>query len=914
MSNKNNLAVDVNKLPTLPAVAIEAIRLMEGEESTFASVADLLRMDQVLAGRILHFANSAFVGSRRKISSISQAITILGLNAVRSIILSASIFDYFSEEFALRQQRLLNFWLHSIGVGVTAELLAGKLGFPKPEDAYIAGLLHDIGKLACYTQYPAEFEEIWKELEKQGSFGTNGSQPLEIERRILGTDHIETGRQLAEQWGFPPILTQAIWLHHQPVFETILPSETNLPKLIRFADVLCVTHNVGSSYLLPEGATYSHEHFHFALENLILHHHLKRADIEAMMSDVLAKVKEIGQILGFWDEELYRRMIGTANRNLGSLSLGLEKNNNELRETNRVLDATCEMTRQLRPGTSPTAAAGIIATAAGKAFGVDRALCLIRDENGRQFTGQLLDGGFLHDLRISTNQPGKPKQPARNDIEAEALELLARADLDLANGGRLQSGIINIIAGSKFLSTFFISDHGSHLQSEPVLGELIIDFAATLEMPAESFKLLLRNFESLALAASNAVERLLLESDLTRQSNQLAEANRKMEESQRQLFHSHRLATVGRLAAGAAHEINNPLTIISLNLQLMERLLDQEDRTALKERLRIIADQEARIAKIIHDLMSFARPTQPKFVSSSLAEIVDRVLSVLGDRVSITKIKVENKLKANLPAIMVDPLQIEQVFMNLFINATHAMAKGGELTIEGSPAGDFFEIKVRDTGKGIDPSHINKIFDPFFTTKSESEGTGLGLAICHSIVEHNGGSLQVLSRLGHGTTFSLRLPLDKGSRLRRLKKELEQEPVKAPVSSAPEKIPVLVVDDEHLLNDMLQESLRVSGYEVDGAYDGMEAITMVPKKPYRLLILDIRMPNKDGFEVLEFVKREYPDIQVVIITAHASKEEIKETVRMGAFACLRKPFRIEKVLETVSRALSEKGAGNPPGT
>ena len=119
--------LDIDKLPTLPSIAIEAIKLMEGEHSTFDSVADLLRSDQVLSSKILHYANSAFIGAR-KVASINQAISVLGFNAVRTIILSATIFDSFSKQFSKKQHGLVNFWIHSIGVATTAEKLAKKLG------------------------------------------------------------------------------------------------------------------------------------------------------------------------------------------------------------------------------------------------------------------------------------------------------------------------------------------------------------------------------------------------------------------------------------------------------------------------------------------------------------------------------------------------------------------------------------------------------------------------------------------------------------------------------------------------------------------------------------------------------------------------------------------------------------------
>ena len=403
------------------------------------------------------------------------------------------------------------------------------------------------------------------------------------------------------------------------------------------------------------------------------------------------------------------------------------------------------------------------------------------------------------------------------------------------------------------------------------------------------------------------MERLLLEANLIRQSEEIAMASRRMEENQRLLFHSHRLATVGRLAAGAAHEINNPLTIISLNTQILERLLREHDNPTISERLKVISSQEERIAKIVQDLMSFARPTQPKFAQSTVTDIMRRVLAVLGDRVSMTKITVNNRLSDQLPPVMVDPMQIEQVFMNLLVNANHAMPQGGEITISARSANGMLEVDVADTGVGINEKNLNKIFDPFFTTKKEGEGTGLGLAVCNSIVEHNGGTMRVASKEGVGTTFTISLPKDKATRLRAMQEEIGQgHPGNG---QKRDKNRILVVDDEQAINEMLVESLQLDGYEADGVYDGEQAIQQLKEKTYQLAILDIRMPRKDGLEVLQFIKEQYPDIKVLIITALASKEEIKNTVKLGAYACLKKPFRLDTVLDTVRRGLQSGDNG-----
>ncbi len=897
--------IDVNTLPTLPAIAIEAIRLMEGENSSFDSVAELLKNDQVLAARVLHYANTASIGSRQKIVSIAQAVSVLGFNTIRSIILSASIFDSFSKKLA-KNKKLVYFWLHSIGVAVTAQILAERLGFPDSDEAYVAGLLHDIGKLILFLQGSDKFKELCRQLDKQGTYSTMGALPLDLENELLGLNHLDAGKAAAEHWKLPDSLTSSIWLHHQPVFETIYPEQANLGQLVRFADVLCVSNNVGSSYFLTEGP-YCHEHFHFALENLLLHHHFSPADLDEILAMVHERLQNLGNVLGFWDEAVYKKLISAANTSLGSMGVNLDRNNRQLQQANLVLEATCEMTRSLHTGLSQAAAAEIVCKAAARAFKANTCLCLIRDADRHSFVGQLLQGGTCQELAVPAHLAGMQDYLVKSDqapIEKEAIARLQQTSLDPHGGSFLETTFGGMLADSRFLATFFLADKKSRWTRNPVLGELVIDFSSSSDIQEEDLQDLQKNFTAFSYTAGGIVERLLLETHLSSQAEKLAETSRKMEENQRQLFHSHRLATVGQLAAGAAHEINNPLTIISLNIQIMMRLLEKTESSAsIKERLQTISGQERRISKIIQDLMGFARPAEPKFEPSGITDIINKVLAVLGDRVSMTKIKMNSSFAPDLPMIMVDPLQIEQVFMNLLVNANHAMPNGGAITINALERNGMVETSVADTGTGIDAKNITKIFDPFFTTKKEGEGTGLGLAICNSIVEHNGGVLRVQSKVGKGTTFTVSLPVDKASRLRVLKASIDEQK-KVQRIKKPARQRILVIDDEYILNDMLQESLKAAGYEVDGAYDGVEGIGLLRYKKYDLILLDIRMPRKDGLEVLQFAREEYPSVKVVIITGLASKKEIQETVKMGAFACLKKPFLLEKVMETIKQALN----------
>ncbi len=888
-------AIDVDRLPTLPAIAMEAIRLMEGEDSHFASVADLIVNDQVLVSRILHYANSAAVGGR-PVTTIAQAISRLGFNAVRGIVLSATIVESFARQLPEERERGVNFWLHSIGVATLAASLAERLGFPDADEAYLAGLLHDIGKLVFLLQYPKEFAAFHAELSTQGHYSLHGTLPIELEKAHFGMSHMEAGKQVAAHWGFPAHLVDAIWMHHQPVMDTIPPESACLGQLLRFADVVCVTHQIGSSYFLS-GPSPCHDHYHFALENLLRNHTLTSREIDEMVAATHARLRELGQILGFWDDETYLRLVKAANLQLGGLGLALDRENRHLQASNRMLEAAARLTKKLHTGIELAEATQMINEASHRAFGCKSSVCLLRHPRSGEFIGTVFHAGMVRRCDLAAVRDPTTSISA---VERQAKERLCQTMDELASGIEVDNGAVKLLDNRRFLATCFLAHPGSRWNEAPVLGELIVELDPDQETDLASLQ---QRFSAFALTVSSLVERLLLEHHLTVQAEQLALAARKIEEKQHQLFHSHRLATVGQLAAGAAHEINNPLTIISLNVQVLRAMLQKEgiDDDGI-ERLGVVEGQVKRISKIIQDLLGFARPAEPKFSVCSIAEIVERVLSVISDRVSLEDITIRTDIPDDLPKVKVDPLQIEQVLMNLLVNACHAMPDGGEITIACRHRGAVVETSVTDTGVGIEPKHLSRIFDPFFTTKKQGEGTGLGLAICNSIAEHNGGSLRVRSKVGRGTTFTLALPVDKGERLRSLKESVMKAEAVRPAETA-HAHRLLVVDDEKLLNDMLRETLTAHGYEVDSALDGEEGIRRLQAKQYDCVLLDIRMPRRDGLEVLHYMREHFPKVKVIIITGLATKKEIADTVKMGAFACLKKPFQIDKILETIERAL-----------
>ncbi len=222
---------------------------------------------------------------------------------------------------------------------------------------------------------------------------------------------------------------------------------------------------------------------------------------------------------------------------------------------------------------------------------------------------------------------------------------------------------------------------------------------------------------------------------------------------ERQLFQSEKLASIGQMAAGVAHEINNPLTSISLNAQTL--IAKEEDETK-REKLAVIEAQVDSVAKIIRNLLDFSRQLEPEITRADVNAILDRTLEILSFQLKGIHVRRDF---SKLPRIKADVSQLQQVFSNMIINAIHAMPEGGTLTIKTELHEGGVYITFSDTGHGIPKEDIDRIFDPFFTTKEVGKGTGLGLSICHGIVEAHQGHIEVESQVGRGTTFRVWLPL-----------------------------------------------------------------------------------------------------------------------------------------------------------
>jgi two-component system NtrC family sensor kinase len=235
------------------------------------------------------------------------------------------------------------------------------------------------------------------------------------------------------------------------------------------------------------------------------------------------------------------------------------------------------------------------------------------------------------------------------------------------------------------------------------------------------------------------------------------ERTEELRKTQNQLLQSEKMASLGKLAAGVAHEINSPLTGILTYSSLLFKAKKDEDPD--KEDLEVIVNETNRCKMIVKGLLDFARQTEPQKALSDMNEVIDKSVNLISHQATMQNVKIEKKNKPDLPKMMIDAGQIQQVFINILLNAIEAMPQGGALTLSSGIEDEMAAIQFTDTGIGIPEENLPKIFDPFFTTKKQGKGTGLGLSVSYGIIERHQGKLEVKSQVGKGTTFTVRLPI-----------------------------------------------------------------------------------------------------------------------------------------------------------
>jgi two-component system cell cycle sensor histidine kinase/response regulator CckA len=357
--------------------------------------------------------------------------------------------------------------------------------------------------------------------------------------------------------------------------------------------------------------------------------------------------------------------------------------------------------------------------------------------------------------------------------------------------------------------------------------------------------------------------------------SELKEAEEALRKSQAHLLQAQKMESIGTLAGGVAHDFNNLLTVILGNTQLALRGLKTND--PLRHRLVEVQEAGNRGSALTRQLLAFSRRQHLQRKGTNVDEIIADVMKMLR-RIIGEDIEVAVHGTSNLWAVFADPGQIEQVVMNLVINARDAMPGGGRIVIETqnvsldedyqlehvyTPPGKYVRLMVSDTGSGMDAATRDRIFEPFFTTKEVGKGTGLGLSMVYGIVKQHDGFIQVYSEVGHGTTFKIYLPFDEKDAA----EELQE--VQPQLRGGNETI--LVAEDEEALRNLARDILEDLGYTVLLAKDGAEAVEifMANRERIAMVLLDLVMPRLGGFEAYEQMRAVDGDVPLIFMTGYS---------------------------------------------
>jgi two-component system sensor histidine kinase/response regulator len=380
--------------------------------------------------------------------------------------------------------------------------------------------------------------------------------------------------------------------------------------------------------------------------------------------------------------------------------------------------------------------------------------------------------------------------------------------------------------------------------------------------------------------------------------------DRTVKERTERLLQSEKLATMGSLLAGVAHELNNPLAALSGQAQLL--LLTQRDPAVVAQRATKISDAVGRCVRIVRNFLALARQQPPERKVTDLAQVIHGAVELLAYELKSDGVEVTVAVAPDVPVLWADAHQLHQLFVNLINNAQHAMRRQGTsrriaITVRVVGQTERVHIEVRDTGPGIPPEIQRRVFEPFFTTKPQGEGTGLGLSLCVGIVQDHGGSMTLESEPGAGASFRVELPV-------------VRPPHAAPVGAAASAPPLppqrlLVVDDEATVAEGLAEALQRDGHTVDVAPNGSRALELLATARYDAIISDTKMPTLDGEGFYGELIRRFPRLRerVVFVTGDVLSTEKRTFLDSTGAPFLFKPYEFDDVRDALRRIICIPG-------
>lgn len=733
----------IESLPTLGVIANRLLEMSLDDRFGTGDLAALIESDQSLSARILSLIRKSNVGT--DVRNVQRAVVLLGRDVVRSLVLGVQIFELFRHRVETGTSGFdrVGFWRHSLAVGCAARLIAEKrlpnlaasgaaqAGWPlaRPEEAFVCGLLHDLGKVVFDACFPKSYERV---VERSEAANVAIS---DVEREVFGVDHAVAGHRLAAHWKLPPAIAESMWLHHQAPEST--PTRIAFPDhvlVVQAADRLVRQMRIG--YSGSEGK----EGITVRLDPRV---GLTDEIIREVMVELPESIELRAELLGLEEltsREVLAETLVRTNAELARLNAELAVANRRLQQRSRTLDALCTFSDG--GGDDATHEAVVRAMLLGlQEANPAGAFAVLFASPARQVSV----------LGMATAGDDEPQLRVLANAAVGNLDVLRRLTGHAPAEATVPAPLLDHLRG-------LLEVGSARCWAMPCPGQLIgAVLAAGVE--ADEIDGAIQVLGRTAASWLHTAESAYTARQLT---EELAEINRRYANSQAEAARMRSLAMVGEMAAGAAHEINNPLAVISGRAQLLTR---DDVPEAIRKNGRIISEHAHRASAIVNELMDFAKPEPPAPSDWPVGPFLGDIRHFWLDKNVLPPEQFALEVSDDLPQIHADPAQIRVLFDEVIRNAVEAMRDQPRprlvVNCRSDVADDSVVIRVEDNGCGMTTDVCEHAFDPFFSHRSAGRGRGLGLSRAARYAEINGGTIRLSSRVKEGTSVIVELPVSR---------------------------------------------------------------------------------------------------------------------------------------------------------
>jgi len=747
----------ITRLPTLPEVAARLLSMGASEDVRLDEVIELIEADPALSARMLSLCRYADAGLGDRITTVRRAVIMLGLDAVRSAVLSVIVFDNLSVDDSEGLFDFEGFWTRAIAVACVSEWVMGKQRSIdiSSDEAYLAGLVHGLGKLALYKVLPKSWEKALT-MAQQQSIALSSA-----EKATIGIEHHTAGKRLAEHWGLPDSIRDVVWLHGQ--LPSALPerSSRDLVSVVTLACAWCEARHLGWSGEVRGGVE---------IDEIASEMGIDLDELELASTEIVERVSERAKILGVGEFSAPDLLLGSLTR----AKAKLVTMNQELRAKQQIADRSHGLLRavdvfynSIGTGSELERVVGGMVRSGASLTGIERGVVIVQEAPGGAWIQySVADGAVVEE---SSGDRGK-----RVDSPS------------ISDSGEIRPGHVAGLSGDQVLELASLSWFGEMIQSVREIGAasligvgdcggddqetsdgvscLVVLIKASPDAVPE---LSSKGFRVLSHAWGRSLSESVKSNAASVLSEELANANRELAAMQREKTQNESLLRLGQMAAGAAHEMNNPLSVINgRSQQLLERLGAQRDRDSAKA-ITLAADS---LSSMITSMHLLAEPPEPSLSLSDPVLVVREAIEHAKGQCHRAGIRA--KIKLHIEGI-VDPMEVDRDLLSRAISEPIMNAvlsnPSGLVKISIESAGDDGRVLIRivDTGPGLSQRALNHAFDPFFSELKAGRRPGLGLARAKSVIELHDGVISIGNTTGKIPGALIQIVLRTKSRGRR---------------------------------------------------------------------------------------------------------------------------------------------------